>query len=68
MRSEFHLKFLVHVIHNLVLPHDVLQKDLPSWRLVQMFLAVKHHFSEPFLSSVHPERGTDGGWTCNDGG
>ena len=39
MRSEFHLKFLVHVIHNLVLPQDVLQKDLPSWRLVlELFL------------------------------
>ena len=59
MRSVFHLKFLVHVIHNLVLPHDVLQKSLPSWRLVLALILCedvsrckKHYFSEPFLVSI----------------
>ena len=59
MRSVFHSKFLVHVIHNLVLPHDVLQKkiclrgDLSlSFSFVRMFLAVTHYSSEPFLVSI----------------
>ena len=45
--------FLVHVIHDLALPHAVLQHRLAFvLSFVRMFLIAQHYLSEPFLVSI----------------